>query len=288
MVFILCWLFLLTPPYSIAQVADTSIAKKDFIKESQPINQFKKIYGLLLDSNFLLQSKGLPQSLAVSIKKTASNQAFFYLMASLLFFLGFLRTIFSRYFSTLYRVFFNTSLRQNQLTDQLEQAALPSLLFNVFFVLSAGIYIYCLQQYFNGTTQKINWNLLWICVATIAFIYIIKYVSLLFTGWVTHYKAEAKMYVFIVFLFNKVIGLFLVPFTLLMAFSSKNVGGYAIFISFLLLSILLLIRYFRAYSLLQHKIKMNGFHFFIYILALELLPIALIYKSILIYMEEIM
>ena len=48
------------------------------------------------------------------------------------------------------RVFFNTSLRQSQLTDQLLQAKLPSLLFNLFFVLSAGVYAYTIPGTWVG------------------------------------------------------------------------------------------------------------------------------------------
>ena len=274
--------------YSIAQVADSQTKVKPLIDTVNQVVQYKNIYSQLLDSNIFLFSKGQPQSFPIILKARETNQPFFYLFAALLFFLGLLRTIFSRYFTTLFRVFFNTSLRQNQLTDQLAQATLPSLLFNAFFVFSTGLYIYFLHQYFNEKNNAINWNFLGICFTAIAVSYSIKYVSLLFTGWVTNYNAEVKLYVFIVFLLNKIIGIFLIPFTLLIAFSSYKIAGYAMFISFILLSILILTRFFKAYGLIQNKLKMNGFHFFIYILAIEILPIVLIYKSVLIFFGKIM
>ncbi|MCY7291320.1 MAG: DUF4271 domain-containing protein [Ferruginibacter sp.] len=281
--FIIRCIFLLLPVYSIAQVADTTATLKPLTATPKQIKQYKNIYNNLLDSNIFLQSKGQPQALAIVFKTAQTKQSFFYLMAALLFFLGLLRTIFSRYFSTLFRVFFNTSLRQNQLTDQLEQATLPSLLFNVFFVLSAGLYIYFLQQYYTEKSNVINWNFLWICFAVISISYLVKYVSLLFTGWVTNYREEAKIYIFVVFLLNKIIGIFLLPFTLVMAFSSLKISRYAIFLSLVLLSILMLSRFFRAYSLLQNKLKFNKFHFFIYVLAIEIMPVVLIYKTVIIF-----
>ena len=63
----------------------------------------------------------------------------FYLIAGIVLLLAFFKYFNSRYFTNLFRVFFNTSLRQSQLTDQLLQAKLPSLLFNLFFILSGGI-----------------------------------------------------------------------------------------------------------------------------------------------------
>ena len=281
--FIINCIFLLPPLYCKGQVVDTSVIENSIIDTKKDSIQLKNIYTDLLDSNIFLQAKGQPQALAISVRAPQSDESIFYLMAALLFFLGLLRTIFSRYFSTLFRVFFNTSLRQNQLTDQLEQATLPSLLFNVFFVFSGGLYLYFLHQYFIGRTNTLNWNYLTLCIAVIAVSYIVKYLTLLFTGWVTNNVEEAKTYIFVVFLLNKIIGIFLLPFVLLMAFSSFKIVGYAVLLSLILLSILLLTRFFRAYSLLQNKLKFNRFHFFIYVLAIEILPIVLIYKSVVVF-----
>lgn len=286
--FILCCAFLLQSTCSTAQVADTPVIQNSLTDTAIKITQFKNIYHHLLDSNIFLQSKGQPQAFAIGFKTPNNNEPFFYLLATLLFFLGLLKTVFSKYFSTLIRVFFNTSLRQNQLTDQLEQAKLPSLFFNAFFVFSGGLYIYFLHQYFSKKTNELNWNFLANCTAALAFIYLVKYISILFTGWVTSIKDDAKMYIFIVFLFNKFIGIALIPFTLLMAFSTKKIAGYAIFLSFILLSLLFITRFFRAYGLLQAKLKFNAFHFLIYILALEILPIALIYKTVMIFLGKIL
>ena len=276
--FIIFCLVFLCPIYNYAQVTDTTGALS-----ITPAIQHKNIYSGLLDSNIFLHYKELPQAFAVVYKSSYNKQSFFYILAILLFFLGLLRTIFSRYFSTLFRVFLNSSLRQNQLTDQLEQATLPSLLFNLFFVFSSGLYIYFLQQQFYEKKHFFNWHILGICFAAVAISYLIKYFSLLFMGWLTDYLAEAKIYIFIVFLFNKIMGIFLLPFILLISFSSSKIAGYAIFASLIMVSLLFITRFFRTYSLLQNKLKLNFFHFCIYIFALEILPIVLIYKLVVMF-----
>lgn len=281
--FIIFSLVFLCPIYNHAQVTDTTGALNSILERITPAIQHKNIYSGLLDSNIFLHSKELPQALAVVYKSSYNKQSFFYILAILLFFLGLLRTIFSRYFSTLFRVFLNTSLRQNQLTDQLEQATLPSLLFNLFFVFSSGLYIYFLQQQFYEKNHFLNWNILGICFAAVAISYLIKYFSLLFMGWLTDCLDEAKIYIFVVFLFNKIMGIFLLPFILLISFSSSKIAGFAIFISLIMVSLLFITRFFRTYSLLQNKLKLNFFHFCIYILALEILPIVLIYKLVVMF-----
>ena len=265
----------------IAQVKDSSI---QIINDSVVMPDYKQnIYTSVLDSNFFLSHKGTPQVLAVTKKKGYSPENLFYILTALFLVLGLLRTFFSRYFTTMFRVFFNTSLRQNQLTDQLEQAALPSLLFNIFFVTSLGLYMYILWEHQNIYYSVINWAYLGFSILAVAVCYLVKYVSLIFTGWLTNYKPEAKIYIFSIFLLNKIIGMLLLPFTLLIAFSTFKVAQYAIIISFILLSILLLSRFFRTYGLLQNRLKLNGIHFFIYIISLEILPIMIIYKTVMLF-----
>ena len=68
-------------------------------------------------------------------KQIISKDFVFYFILSLFLFLGILNAVFKNYFNTMIRVFFKTSLRQSQLTDQLMQAKLPSLCLNIFSVL---------------------------------------------------------------------------------------------------------------------------------------------------------
>lgn len=264
-----------------AQVKDSSIkiptdstAKRFIFK-----NQFKTV----LDSNTFLNSNGKPRAFEVVLKKTDSSSDLFYLFASLFLLLGVLRSVFSRYFTTMFRVFFNTSLRQNQLTDQLEQAAFPSLLFNIFFSVSMGLYIYSLYNFYDEKSVGVNWFYMGICVLAVAVCYLTKFFSLLFTGWLTTYKAEAKIYIFSIFLLNKIIGMLLLPFTIIIAFSTTQIATYAINVSLILLSILLFSRFFRTYGLLQNRLKLNRMHFLIYIVSLEVLPILLIYKTVMVF-----
>ena len=274
-------IFFLVCLCSSAQVKDSSFKIKINTISNAILNT--NPYTAVLDSNIFLNFKGKPQALAVTLRMNGSTEYFFYIFAALFLLLGLLRTIFSRFFTTMFRVFFNTSLRQNQLTDQLEQAALPSLLFNTFFVLSMGLYIYILYEHYNIHHDYINWVYLGLCMLTVAVCYTVKYVSLLFTGWLTNHKPEAKIYIFSIFLLNKINGMLLLPFTILIAFSTYKLADYASIISLFILAILILSRFFRTYGLLQNRLKLNGMHFLIYIISLEILPILLIYKTAVIF-----
>ena len=243
------------------------------------------IYKRVLDSNALINASGLPESLPPAVKKHY-QPVFFYIIIAVLLFFGILKTGYSRYFNTLFRVFFNTSLRQNQLTDQLEQAVVPSFLYNLFFTFTGGLYAYLLLRYFSLPSATEDWPVLFYCIAAVAGCYMVKYLTLRITGWLTHYRSEAGTYIFIIFLLNKVAGILLLPFIIVILFSSRILVSYSVFISLLMLAFFLLLRFLRSYALLQHRLKLTRFHLFLYVIALEILPIALIYRGVVLFFAK--
>jgi hypothetical protein len=183
-------------------------------------------------------------------------------------------------------VFFNTSLRQNQITDQLLQAKLPSFLFNIFFVISGGIYVYVLLSYYGFFNAGYKWSIILSSITLMGLIYFVKFCTLKFTGWITGLNAEVNTYVFVIFLINKILGIFLVPFIIVLAFSASGFVKIAALISMMCIGILLLLRFFRSYALIQNQLKISRFHFFLYIACLEIIPLMLIYKGLMIYLTK--
>lgn len=236
--------------------------------------------------NKLLNSDAVPVSMAVEFKKVKSKDVFFYLIAGMLLLLAFLKYFYNRYFTNLFRVFFNTSLRQSQLTDQLMQAKLPSLLFNLFFIISGGIYVYILLSHYQLINADNKWLLIFSSVAIIGIIYIVKFCTLKFTGWLTGLTDITDTYIFVTFLINKIIGIFLVPFIVIMFFSDVSIGNIITLVSILCTGIFILLRFFRSYGLLQNQLKISRFHFFLYLTGIEILPLLLIYKGLMVYLSK--
>jgi Domain of unknown function (DUF4271) len=241
----------------------------------------------LLTNNAYLNAGGKPVALGATEKKWNDKNYLFYLLLGLVFFLAVLRFFYARYFSNLLRVFFNTSLRQSQLTDQLLQAKLPSLLYNLLFVASGGFFLYLLLSLFNQLPSNSKWwQAIPLCIAAIGIIYFVKYSTLKFTGWITSYKSPLDTYTFIVFLINKIIGIMLVPLVVVMAFAQPAVAQTAGVTALLVTTLMLLLRFIKSYGLLQGQVKVSRFHFFLYILGIELLPLLLIYKALVIYLPK--
>lgn len=273
-----------------AKKTDSVMIIYDTVKKQMPLpglsfsypNAFLKI----LKENQFLNSNGEPVAMVNQIRKPVVQDSFFYLLAMIGLLLGFLRFFYTRYFNNLFRVFFNASLRQNQLTDQLLQAKLPSLLFNILFVFSGGVYIYLFLRYVNWISNENFWLVLFYCTISLGIIYLIKYITLKFTGWITGYKEVTNTYVFVIFLINKILGILLVPFTVVMAFSIHSLATAAAIISLLLIGLMFLLRFFRSYGLLQHQLKVSRLHFFMYVAGIEILPVLLIYKALVLLLSK--
>jgi len=256
-----------------AQVADYSVMA------SKPVHSLND----LLNKNFLLDAYSKPVANFQQVRKIVSKDLIFYILLGLFFYLAVLRAAFPRYFGNLVRVFFNTSLRQSQLTDQLLQARLPALCINIFFACIGGVFLYLILNKF-GIYSYNNWKVLLYTIPAIALVYLGKYFILLFTGWLTGFKQEVGTYIFIVFLFNKILSLFLLPLAVVIAFAETSIAQIALVISFIVIGLWLLLRFYRSYSLLQHRLKVSSFHFFLYVIGIEILPILLIYKAAMLIM----
>jgi hypothetical protein len=293
----LSFLFFIFSASLYAQTTDTIISRKDSstllnikdssvsVKPDSGIVAKVTSPGLTL-KNKLLNINGEPVSLAVALKKDRSNDAFFYLVAIMVLLLAFLKYFYGRYFTNLFRVFFNTSLRQNQITDQLLQAKLPSFLFNIFFVISGGIYAYLLLSHYGLFNNDNRWIAVLSSIALMGMVYFVKYCTLKFTGWITGLKEVVDIYVFVIFLINKIIGIFLVLFIVILTFSDRQIVEIATLVSLICIGIFLLLRFFRSYGLVQDQLKISKFHFLLYIISLEILPLMLIYKGLMIYLTK--
>ncbi|PWT99646.1 MAG: hypothetical protein C5B52_10205 [Bacteroidetes bacterium] len=207
-----------------------------------------------------------------------SKDWLFYIVMAILLFLALLRTSFSKYFSDMFRIFWHTSFRQKQIRDQLQQAALPSLLFNVFFVLSSGLFAYLVLHQLQSFPSVNHWLLLGICMLIIMVIYLAKFFVLKVAGWIFGQKEAAETYIFIVFLVNKVMSVLLLPAILILAFADPSLQGIALTLSILLLILFIGYRFIRSYTTIRNELRISQLHFFLYICGFELVPVLLIYK----------
>ena len=268
------------------KVTDSTILQADRLQimDSLRIKDSLRAVQLAADS---LQKKMAEKQLPVQILKDGEKKIFtgkeylFYYLIFLLILFGLLRRAFAKYFYDLFWVFFKTTLKQRQTQEQLLQSALASVLMNSFFVLSGGLYVNFLLVHFQLVISDNFWLQYVYCAAALAGIYSVKYVGLKITGWLFNVSNATDSYIFIVFIINKMLGIFLLPFLLLLAFTSDPLYRSAMIISWLGIGLLFIYRFILTYGALRKEVKLNSFHFILYILGFEIIPLLLIYKLLL-------
>ena len=248
---------------------------------SHPIDSF---YLKLLNNPFFNSNKP-PLYLVINERRGNTKDELFYMLAALLIVLAFIKLIFSRYFFNVFKLLFQPSFRQKQTKEQLLQGNVPSFFMNLFFILSGGAFIALLADYYQLSSVSFR-SLFLYSATTLLILYSAKYITLQFAGWVFNVSAAIDHYIFIVYLINKIIGVLLIPFLLVMAFSSKAIIDISVVIALILVIALFVYRYIISFSPVRKEIKVSISHFFIYIIAIEFLPLLLICKMLIIYLNN--
>ena len=216
-------------------------------------------------------------------KEFQGKEVLFYVITALVIIFALLKLAFAKYFNDLLRVFFRTTLKQRQIKEQLIQTPLPSLMFNGFFVASAGLYLNFLLHYFKFIPVDNFWLLYLYCCIGLSIIYLVKFVGLIIFGWLFNMQKAADSYIFIVFIINKIIGISLLPFLILLGLTEGVTYIVALVMSWCCVGGLLLYRFILGFAAIRNEVRFNLFHFFLYLCAFEIAPLLLIYKLLLFF-----
>jgi len=151
---------------------------------------------------------------------------------------------------------------------------------NVFFTFAGGAYIYYIVRFFTPHRSSVipPSLLIIMLIAGTGLIYLAKYTAVRFSGWAFRVEGITEHYLFNVFLINKVLGVTLIPFIIVLAFADHDWAQQIVIISFIISGALLLNRYIRSWEVFGSFFQYSKFHFFMYLCASELLPLAVLIK----------
>ncbi len=204
----------------------------------------------------------------------------FYLLLALFLLLGLIRTQDRRYFQSLARLFFNPIRSPRQLSEQMQGAGQSNFLMNIFFAVAVGAYLYYVVRALSPAPGPGMPPALWmiLLIAGVAVVYLIKYLVIRVSGWAFRAEAATEQYLFNVFLVNKIIAVSLLPFVVLLAFGDTGWRNTVVVISLITGGGLMLNRYLRSWQIFGSFFQYSRFHFFMYLCASELLPLAVLIK----------
>ena len=219
-------------------------------------------------------------------RQSKSNDLMFYVLLALFFYFAMIKTVFNKYVNNLLAIFLRITLKQQQLREQLLQSPLPSLLLNILFVLTGGLYISLLLNFYGAPVNDNFWIQTAYCSLLLILIYTGKLIILNSLGWIFNISKAADTYIFIVFLVNKMLGIFLLPFIALIVFEPPRAQQVFVTLSLIFVILLVIYRFIFSFRPMQSEIKWSLFQFFIYLCAFELAPLILIYKVLIALVEK--
>ena len=215
-----------------------------------------------------------------TLDTTASKNYLFWVFFLVLAFFTTVVSISRKRLEQSYRAFLNDNfLRQLHRVNQGSFSFSYFLLYLSFF-LNAGIFIYLAANYFGANLpQNLGWVFL-ICLG-VALAFLFKHILLFFIQSVFPIGKEIKLYSFSIMVFSIILGIVLLPINILAAFATEGLIKIAIWGGLGAILAFYLFRSLRGLSIGSRYIMSHSFHFLLYLCAVEILPVVVLLKFIL-------
>jgi hypothetical protein len=267
-------------------VHDSMRGNADSIPKAHARKIQKPSYEAVLKQNRFFNFFATPIVQTTVKREETSKDGLFYLFLSITAYFALVRLLFFRYVNNLFTLFFRASLKQKQIREQLLQTPLPSLLLNILFVICGGVYISFLLRYYHFQPVKSLPFLILYASLGLTVIYLVKFITLKLLGWIFNIEEATDLYIFIVFMVNKVLAMALIPVLVLMAFSEESALTVLVPASYIIVLISFFYRYVIAFAPVRKQINVSQFHFFLYLCGFEIIPLLVIYKVLLSFFER--
>jgi hypothetical protein len=152
----------------------------------------------------------------------------------------------------------------------------PYYLLYVSFLLNAGLFIFLVTRFF--ASEKFN-NIafLFFCILLSIVAFVSKHILLSIMSFLFPVRGEVSRYNFLIIIFNCVLGLFLLPCNLVLAFNQE----YQILLVFWMLGLIMVFyvyRSFRSSALTRKFWGTSNFHFLLYLCTVEIAPVFIVVK----------
>ncbi|PSR02520.1 MAG: hypothetical protein BRD50_07225 [Bacteroidetes bacterium SW_11_45_7] len=214
------------------------------------------------------------------LKEKDSNLWIAGVLVIALLIIGFVRTVFQRYFRSLFQAIVNMKQAKQIYEEQVSGLSFSAFVLNINFLLTMSLFLHLIVQelMIPFPFDRLKGYALIFGIAM--GLYLVRYISLKGLYFLFPQLQEADFYNFHFFLVNKIAGIVLIPFLFLIAFSGSLPALIAFYGSGALLAILLFVHFGRGVIVSRKYWQNDVFHFFLYLCVLELAPSLVIIKSL--------
>ena len=186
--------------------------------------------------------------------------------------------MFSKYLSKLIESIFNSHTTNNLFLEKNINIIKGSVILNLLFVVNVSLFAINIMNHFSPSVDRMGGFKEFVLIfVAVSLLYIGKTVLIRSLGYVFKGTNESKEYLFNVFLYNKNLGLFLFPVIIALPFVQVHAVVWLINIGLLVAFFFYILRIIRGLKILFRK-HVSVFYMILYLCALEIFPLLMIYK----------
>ncbi len=200
----------------------------------------------------------------------------FFLLLSILF-LIFIVNVERSFIRDLWRVISNenySSLHHRNQRNTMRQILL--LMGYLIFIFQAGLFINQGLQIYPLTDSALS--SIWVSIGVVLGVYLVRHGVIRFLKWLFNNEKELSLFSFDISIFNTMVGLILLPINILLVFGPDTFYNALVIIGLVVIGAAYLMRQIRWLFVSRRLIVNSLFLFFIYLCAVEILPLWTISK----------
>ena len=156
-------------------------------------------------------------------------------------------------------------------------------LFLLIYALNAGVFVLLTIERLVGINDENYFALLLTSIVAVIVPFFIKYIILKVIGNIFSIQKEVNAYLFTIYIFFIVIGVFLFPVNIFIGYGIDSLKTFLIYFTFFVLALVLIFRLIRGLFIGMRLMSLHIFHFLLYLCAVEIVPSLILVKIIMRY-----
>ncbi|WP_339735328.1 DUF4271 domain-containing protein [uncultured Sunxiuqinia sp.] len=191
------------------------------------------------------------------------------------------RLFFSKYLNQLFHAIVNYATSSRLFRDRSVSITHASFRLDLIFYFIFSIFIFQFFAEFSGSFQKADFLTYLIILGLVVSYYTLKRLAYSFSGIVAEATSETTEFLYNMNLHNRILGLFLIPVTLVIAFTTLQNPRLVFYTGLLICVAFYLLLLVRGAKILMTK-HFSIFYLILYLCTLEILPLIFIYNLVLV------
>lgn len=257
---------------------DTTIIS-GIIQDSIPGESFGATIGdpisgeLLFNTSSIIQNGGF-------LMQESSHTWYFYLFMLLFVTYALARALLGRLSSSAFMATIKYSLAASMYNDNSQLQRQRDNVLYVFYFISMGFFsMLCMEKWEKTVFELVDFELFIFSSGAIFILFYLRIFTLNTIGYIFDKRELFKEYLYQSYSYNKLMGIVFLPLNFVIVFTIGFIHEIAVYFSLSILIVLVVFKLFRAvvFSIKKH---IFNFYLFLYLCALELVPLLLLYKCL--------